>query len=68
MLDELRGAVLPEHRAAVEVELRKLDAGVVELRKLDAGVVERFPAVDRGLAAVADRQGIGGPVGRGRRP
>jgi uncharacterized membrane protein len=58
MLDELRGSVLPEHRAAVEVELRKLDAGVVE----------RFPAVDRGLASVSDRQGIGGPGGTRRGP
>jgi uncharacterized membrane protein len=58
MLEELRGAVLPEHRPAVDAELRKLDAGVVE----------RFPAVDRKLAGVSDRQGIGGPVVRRRGP
>jgi uncharacterized membrane protein len=52
LLEELRGAVPPEHRAAVEAQLRALDAVVSESFGGDG---------DLKLAAAGDRQGIGGP-------
>jgi uncharacterized membrane protein len=52
MLEDLREAVLPEHRAAVDDELVRLDASVAA-RWTDS--------VDLDLARVADGQGIGGP-------
>jgi uncharacterized membrane protein len=52
VLDELRTTVRPEHRAAVDAELERLDL-TVELHFGDT------PDLDR--ARVADRQGIGGP-------
>jgi uncharacterized membrane protein len=55
LLEELRDAVPPEHRAAVEAELRKLDAAVSESFGGDG---------DLKLAAAGDRQGIGGPPAR----
>jgi uncharacterized membrane protein len=54
LLDRLQDHVLPEHRAAVEQELARLDATVRE----------RFGGggdLDRALAP--DRQGLGGPSG-----
>ncbi len=51
MLEELRGAVRPEHRSAVEEELTRLDATV-------ASSFGTSPDLDR--ASVADIQGIGG--------
>jgi uncharacterized membrane protein len=51
-LEELRAGVRPEHRAAVEVELCKLEAGVAASFR---------EGVDWGLADASDRQGIGGP-------
>jgi uncharacterized membrane protein len=51
-LEQLHRGVLPEHRAAIEVQLRKLDASVAECFDADA---------DLGLADASDRQGIGGP-------
>jgi uncharacterized membrane protein len=53
MLEELRDEVRPEYRAAVEDELRRLEASV---GRSFAG----SPDLDR--AHTADRQGIGGPV------
>jgi uncharacterized membrane protein len=52
LLDRLREHVLPEHRAAVDEELARLDVTVRE----------RFGGVDLGRALAADRQGLGGPV------
>lgn len=52
MLEELRDTVRPEHRAAVETELARLDASVEESWR---------GSVDRDLALLADGQGIGGP-------
>jgi hypothetical protein len=54
-LEDLREAVLPEHRMAIEEELGRLDATVARA----FGGTE-----DLESAAVADRQGIGGPAGR----
>jgi uncharacterized membrane protein len=57
MLEELQHAVRPEHRAAVEEELARLDA-VVE---------ERWGrSVDFDIARAADGQGIGGPSASAR--
>jgi uncharacterized membrane protein len=53
LLEDLLQAVRPEHRAAVEEELRRLDAMVV------AGWHD---SVDLDRAGKADRQGIGGAV------
>ncbi len=57
MLEELHEDVLPEHRAAVDAELERLDA-TVESHFGDT--------IDYDRAAAPDRQGIGGPgAGRG---
>ncbi len=56
MLEDLRDDVRPEHRAAVEEELARLDS------TLSANWGD---SVDVDRAAVADRQGMGGP-GRAR--
>ena len=53
LLEELGGLVLPENRAAVEEELRRLDATVE---------VSFAGSVDRDRAASPDAQGLGGPV------
>jgi uncharacterized membrane protein len=53
LLEELLETVRPEHRAAVENELRRLDATIAEGWR---------DSVDRDRAAVADRQGIGDPA------
>ena len=53
MLEELRETVLPKHRAAVEDELRRLDATVVR---------HWSDSVDLDRASVAGPQGIGGPT------
>jgi uncharacterized membrane protein len=53
MLDELGQLVLPENRAAVDDEMRRLNATV------DASYAG---SVDRDWAAASDRQGIGGPA------
>ena len=53
LLEELRGAVRPEHRAALEEELRRLDATV-------AGAWH--DAVDLDRASEADGQGLGSPA------
>jgi uncharacterized membrane protein len=53
MLEELDDAVLPANRAAVEEELRRLDATVAEAWG---------GSVDLDRASVAGRQGIGGPA------
>ena len=55
-LDELAETVLPEHRAAVLDELRRLDETVSE---------HWGRSVDLDRARTADRQGIGGPAGDG---
>jgi uncharacterized membrane protein len=52
LLDELHEEVLPQHRAAVEDELARLDASV-------AVAFAGSPDLDR--VVTADRQGIGGP-------
>jgi uncharacterized membrane protein len=57
VLEELEATVLPQHRAAVEDELARLDA-TVELHWGDS--------VDRDRAERADGQGIGGPGERDR--
>jgi hypothetical protein len=58
MLEELRAAVRPEHRGAVDDELCKLEASVAE----------GFPAgADQAFAGTSDRQGIGGPARLGGR-
>ena len=54
MLEELHGAVLPEHRAAVEDELERLEAAV-------ALALASSPDLDR--AGESDRQGLGGAPG-----
>jgi len=54
MLEELHGAVLPEHRPAVEDELERLEAAV-------AHALGGSPDLDR--AGEADRQGLGGAPG-----
>ena len=51
MLEELHDVVRPEHRAAVEDELARLEAAVT----LAAG---SSPDLDR--AGLSDRQGLGG--------
>jgi uncharacterized membrane protein len=53
LLEELLETVRPEHRAAVEEEIRRLDANVVE---------SWSNSVDLDRAAVADCQGIGDPA------
>jgi uncharacterized membrane protein len=58
-LEELRTGVRPEHRAAVETELCKLEAGVAASFR---------EGVDLGLADASDRQGIGGPGAPGATP
>ncbi len=54
MLEELHGAVLPEHRPAVEDELERLEAAV-------ALALGTSPDFDR--ASEADKQGLGGAPG-----
>ena len=54
MLEELHGAVLPEHRPAVEDELERLEAAV-------ALALGTSPDLDR--ASEADKQGLGGAPG-----
>jgi uncharacterized membrane protein len=56
MLEELRDSVLPEHRAAVEDELARLDATVS---------AHWSDSVDLDRARSSDRQGIGGPTAAG---
>lgn len=51
LLDELLATVLPEHRAALEEEMRRLNATVAESWR---------GSVDLDRAGGADRQGIGG--------
>ena len=53
LLEELLETVRPEHRAAVEEELRRLDATVADSWR---------DSVDLDRASGADRQGIGGPA------
>ena len=53
LLDELLQEVRPEHRAALEDELRRLDATV-------AGAWSDSVDLDR--ASGADSQGLGGPL------
>ena len=53
LLEELLETVRPEHRAAVEEELRRLDATVDDNWR---------DSVDLDRASGADRQGIGGPA------
>ena len=53
LLEELLKTVRPEHRAAVEEEIRRLDANVAESWR---------DTVDLDRAAVADCQGIGDPA------
>jgi len=53
LLEQLLETVRPEHRAALEEELRRLDATVAEGWR---------DSVDLDRAAVADRQGIGAPA------
>jgi uncharacterized membrane protein len=55
LLEELLETVRPEQRAAVEEELRRLDATVADGWR---------DSVDLDRAGVADRQGIGGPANR----
>jgi len=55
LLEDLRQRVKPEYRAAVDEQLRRLDATVDE---------HWGSSVDLDLARLADGQGIGGPVGR----
>jgi uncharacterized membrane protein len=52
MLERLSEQVRPENRAAVEAEIARLDATVA--RSFSG-------SIDRDRAAIADRQGIGGP-------
>jgi len=53
LLLHLQNAVRPEHRGAVDEQLRRLEATVHE----------RFdPGLDLDLALVPDSQGLGGPV------
>jgi uncharacterized membrane protein len=51
MLEELRGEVRPEHRAAVEDELARLDATVAR---------SYGDSIDLDRASIPDAQGIGG--------
>jgi len=51
-LEDLRESVLPQHRAAVEEELARLDATVA---------ANWGDSVDRDRVMIADAQGIGGP-------
>jgi hypothetical protein len=53
MLDELRSLVLPENRAAVDEELRRLDATIAK---------QFADGIDMDLARDQDAQGIGGPT------
>ena len=53
LLDELRDLVLPENRAAVDEELRRLDATIAE---------QFGDSIDMDLARDRDAQGIGGPT------
>jgi uncharacterized membrane protein len=53
LLEELLETVRPEHRAAVEEELRRLDATVADAWRNSA---------DLDRASGVDRQGIGGPA------
>ena len=53
LLEELLEAVRPEHRAALEEELRRLDATVADTWG---------DSVDLDRASAADGQGIGGPA------
>jgi hypothetical protein len=55
LLEELLETVRPEQRAAVEEELRRLDATVADGWR---------DSVDLDRASEADRQGIGGPAHR----
>ena len=55
LLLHLKEAVLPEHRAAVEEELARLEATVRE---------KHADGVDLDRALVPDQQGLGGPVRR----
>jgi uncharacterized membrane protein len=57
LLEDLRGRVLPECRAAVEDELARLDATIEE---------HWAGSVDLDRARTADGQGIGGPSSRER--
>ncbi|MFL5828624.1 MAG: DUF2254 domain-containing protein [Solirubrobacteraceae bacterium] len=59
MLEELRDAVTPEHRAAVEEELARLDATVTR---------SFGDSVDSDRAMSADAQGIGGQAPSDRGP
>ena len=59
LLEDLREAVLPEHRPAIDEELARLDATVVRA----FGGTE-----DIAGAVTADRQGIGGSTGRSDHP
>jgi uncharacterized membrane protein len=52
MLEALRDDVRPEHRAAVEDELARLDSTIA---------AQWRDSVDRDRAGIADAQGIGGP-------
>jgi uncharacterized membrane protein len=52
MLEKLSEQVRPENRAAVQVEIARLDATVA--RSFSG-------SIDREWAGIADRQGIGGP-------
>jgi hypothetical protein len=56
MLEELREEVRPEHQAAVENELSRLDATVAR---------SFGDSVDLDRASVPDAQGIGGREGSG---
>ncbi len=53
LLEELGELVLPEHRAAVDDELRRLEATVA---------AAYADSVDLALASASDHQGIGGPA------
>jgi uncharacterized membrane protein len=55
MLEDLRGSVLPEHRPAIDEELRRLDASVDRAFR---------GTEDLEGARAADRQGIGSPAER----
>lgn len=52
MLDDLRSHVLPQYRAAVDEEMKRLQSSV------EAGFGEK---IDLDLALLPDREGIGGP-------
>jgi hypothetical protein len=52
-LEDLQESVRPEHRAAVDAEITKLDATVA---------IGFAGAVDKDQARARDRQGIGGPA------